>query len=110
MMIGMKMRLAQLNPKIRWHGVPKFMTHRVKMVEFDPESKMLMAQVEVNIRKISRKRLERIAMAMGIHARDAKFIADQAHQFGLEYKDALRALILAADETNELEEDKEEGE
>ena len=76
MMIAL--RLRTLNPKIILDGAPKFLTHRVKMVEFDRVNKVLMAQVEVKFRKISRKRFERIAMALGIDARDARWIADQA--------------------------------
>lgn len=102
MMIGMKMRPPVLNPKIRWHGAPKFLTCRVKTVEFYPGCKALMAQAEVNCRKISRKRFERIAMALGVVPRTARWIADGVNAAGLEYKDALRGMITALN-TNELE-------
>ena len=105
MKIGMMAATRVMNPKIEWHGSPQFMKIEVEVVDVDVERKQIAIKAKPKFRKISRKRFERIMMALGISARSARKIADESLRCNLEYKEALKVLMFALNEEDEPEEE-----
>lgn len=93
-----------INPMIRWHGAPKASKYIFEKVEFDPETHCLAARVKVEWMKMTRKRLVRLLMAIGIHARDAQRLAWLANEKGIPYPMAFEIVLKAQLEDEEPEE------
>lgn len=77
-----------INPRIKWDGAPRLNRQEMRGIEADPESGTLMVHVDVHWYKMSRRRFERMLMAIGVHAREAKEMADVARANGIQYNEA----------------------
>ena len=77
-----------INPRIKWDGMPKLNRQELREIEENPVSKSILVHVDVRWYKMSRRRFERMLMAIGIHARDAKEMADVARANGFQYNEA----------------------
>ena len=96
----------RINPRIRWHGAPKVCKHILEKVELDPERHCLVARVKVRWMKMTRKRLVRLLMAIGIHARDAQDLARIANERDIPYPMAFEIVCgpaIGPDEPEESE-------
>lgn len=100
-----------MNPKIRWDGVPKLNHQTLSKIIADPESGRIEVHVKVRWLKMSRRRFERMLMAIGVHARDAKEMADMARAKGCPYNEAFDVICKMAigqvDEEQETEAEEE---
>ena len=91
------------NPKIIWHRAPKVKNITFERVELDEEHRGLVLHVRESRRKMTRKRFERMLMAMGMRARVAKIISREAARLELPYADTLDYFCKAAVKMREPE-------
>lgn len=97
MMMTMMMMMAKekINPKIKWHGTPNTVQITLVDEDIDLENKRIVVTAKVKRRKMSRKRFEKMMMAIGVCARKAKGIAIIAREAGLPYEIAFEATCFA---------------
>ena len=96
MMAPMMAAKEKLNPKIKWDGTPKTMSITLVGADIDRESRRIMVTARVKRRKMSRKRFERMLMAIGVYPRKTRVLADAAREVGLPYEIAFEATCFAA--------------
>jgi hypothetical protein len=88
----------KINDKIRWHGVPKVKKFVLIKMEADLENKVMAAQIKVEPFKMTRKRFERVLMALGVHAIHARELSGIAKRIGIPYLLAFDAFCKAVNE------------
>lgn len=88
----------KINDKIRWHGVPKIKKFVLKKMEADLENKVMVAQIKVEPFKMTRKRFERVLMAMGVHAIHARELSGLAKRLEIPYILAFESFCKAVSE------------